>query len=145
MGEGVIWLIVGILVLIGGALAFFRRMVAFNPANIGPLLVWLILVVFIITYAEQHDDPWQLYVTNIAMTAAGAVTGFLAAQAVTREKFASLNRRLDDHIDSDKKFFDQFEKRILEKLDAMNTKIERGLGAAEGPKVGVRHVEKQEI
>lgn len=123
MGEGVIWLIVGILVLIGGALAFFRRAAAFNPANLGVLLVWLVLVVFIITYAEQHDDPWELYVSNTAMTAAAAIAGFLAAQLVTKEKFQSLNKRLDDHISADSKVFDQFEKRIFEKLDSMNANM----------------------
>ena len=57
------------------------------------------------------------------MTAAAAIAGFLAAQLVTKEKFQSLNKRLDDHISADSKVFDQFEKRIFEKLDSMNANM----------------------
>ena len=118
-----LWLVLGILVLVGGAIVLFKRLMTPRLSSIGLLLTWLILVVFIITYAEQHDDPWELYVANGALAVASAVSGFLGSLMFIRTKFQSLNQRLDDHFTADAKFFDQFEKRMAEKSDQFERRI----------------------
>jgi hypothetical protein len=119
MGVEMIALLIGIILLVGGAYIFFKELTHFKLSSIGALLVWLIMVVVIITYAEQHDDPWEQYVANGALSLVSALGGFLGALMVIREKFQSLNQRLDDHISSENKVFDQFERRVMEKLDGM--------------------------
>ena len=122
-----LWLIVGILVLVGGAIALFKRVMALRLSSIGFVLVWLVFVVFIITYAEEHDDPWELYVTSIATASASAIAGALAAIKVVLNRVSSLeskfntfetniNRRLDDHIAATDRLLEQFEKRIIDRV-----------------------------
>ncbi len=110
--------------LVGGGYILFKRLRSPTPSNIGVLLAWLLGVVILVTYAEQHDDPWEQYVANAFMTFGSAAGGFLAALMVVRERMHSLNQRLDDHCSADTRLFGQFEKRILERLDAMNGKID---------------------
>jgi len=117
-------LFLGVVALVGGAIALFKGLKNIEQLvrSIGAILIWLTMVVLIITYAEQHDDPWEQYVANISLAIGAAYAGFLAAFKVITERFQSLSKRLDDHVTSDAKVLDQFEKRILERLDRMAEK-----------------------
>jgi len=118
---GVIWLVLGIVVL---------RRVVLRPSGIGLLLAWIIGLVIIITYAEQHDDVWEQYVGNISL-AAGYIyasvkimTNKLGSLEKDIKNFkANLDQRLDDHANNDAKVFDQFEKRMMEKSDQLEKRI----------------------
>ena len=114
-------LLIGIVLLVGGAYLLFKQLrdIEQLAQSIGAILVWLVMIVVIITWAEQHDDPWEQYVANGVLVVSSSIGGFLASLAVIREKFQSLKQRLDDHVNADAKVFDQFEKRIMEKLDGM--------------------------
>lgn len=130
MGVEVLALLLGILLLVGGAYVFFKQLMALRLSSIEAILVWLVMVVVIITYAEQHDDPWELYVGSIATASASAIAGALAALKIVMNKFTSLegkfstletnlNQRFAEHVASNSRLFEQFEKRFMEKLDGM--------------------------
>jgi glucan phosphoethanolaminetransferase (alkaline phosphatase superfamily) len=124
MGAEMLWLILGILVLVGGAYALFRQLMTLRLSSIGLLLTWLIALVIIVTYAEQHDDLWEQYVANGVLAIGSALGGFLGALMFIREKFQSLNQRLDDHVIAEGKIFEQFERRVTERLDNMAERID---------------------
>lgn len=124
MGVEMLWLILGILILVGGAFGLFKSLIALRLSSIGLLLAWLIVLVIVITYAEQHDDLWEQYVANGVLAIGSALGGFLGALMLIREKFQSLNKRLDDHVIAEGKIFEQFERRITERLDNMEERID---------------------
>ena len=134
MGVEMLFLILGIIVLVGGAIGLFKRMMALNVAAIPALVVWLIALIIIVTYAEQHDDPWEQYVANGILSIGTALSGFFAALIVTNSKFQSLNQRLDDHISNEAQVFDQFEKRIMEKSDHLEKRIVEKLDGMAKPR-----------
>ena len=118
-------LLIGIVLLVGGAIVLFKELSNIEQLiqSIGAILVWLVMIVVIITWAEQHDDPWEQYVANGVLVISSSIGGFLASLAVIKEKFQSLKQRLDDHVTADTKVFDQFEKRMMEKSDQLGKNI----------------------
>jgi hypothetical protein len=123
MGVEVIALVISGIWLVGGGYVMLKRLMRPTPANIGVLLAWLLGLVVLITYAEQHDDPWEQYVANGMTILGSAAGGFLAALMVVREKVRSLGQRLDDHCNSDTKLFNQFEKRMDERFEQLEKHI----------------------
>lgn len=119
-----------VIFLVGGAIGFFKELEKGpDPREfIAAITVWLVFVAVFITIAEQHDDPWQQYVANGAMAVSSAFAGFLASLTVMGERIDHLKddiARIEKNIDqcTHKDAFDQFEKRILEKLDRMDERI----------------------
>jgi len=113
-------LVVAVMVLVGGIYLLFRRAISFGVAALPFVLTWLIAVIVLITYAEQHDDLWQQYAGNAIMGLAGVVSAVVSAVILIQR---DLSQRFIEHINATNKLFEQFEKRSDERLDNMAEKV----------------------
>jgi hypothetical protein len=132
-GEEMYWIIIGFLWLVIGAY-LLKRALVLGTFGLGLILTWLLGLVIIVTYAQQHDDAWEQYLTNGILYIGTAIGGFYAALTVVKERFQSLNQRLNDHINNEDRMFDQFEKRINDKIDSINDRLDRMVEKTSGSK-----------